>query len=121
MKRDWDLIRRILLQLEGKQSTNDVLKPEEVEGHSEEEVCYHIRLLHEAGLVGMIDKAHTRKTYACFATRLTWDGHEFLDQARSDTVWKRAQSFLKEKGISLSLEALRIALGRMIEGMLGSP
>jgi hypothetical protein len=32
------------------------------------------------------------------ATSLTWQGHEFLDSVRRDTVWQKVKLFVAEKG-----------------------
>jgi len=54
--------------------------------------CEYLRLLVEAGLVeaNVLDGAE----YAIIH-RLTWAGHEFLDSARSDTVWKKFKGALR--------------------------
>jgi hypothetical protein len=50
--------------------------------------------------------------------RLTWEGHEFLDKAKNEKVWNKAKSIIKEKGISLSLDALKIALTESVKVLL---
>ncbi|MNG17028.1 hypothetical protein D3C84_1009860 [compost metagenome] len=50
-------------------------------------VSYHVRLLDEAGLLDALDTGGMN----CFKwqpTRLTYNGHEFLDIIRDDEVWK---------------------------------
>ncbi|TMH36722.1 MAG: DUF2513 domain-containing protein [Betaproteobacteria bacterium] len=42
MKRDWDLIREILLRLEGLESTQAHLEPEAMPPHSADVVAYHL-------------------------------------------------------------------------------
>ena len=32
------------------------------------------------------------------AKSLTWDGHEFLDSARNETLWRKAKEELKKTG-----------------------
>jgi hypothetical protein len=34
---------------------------------------------------------------------LTWAGHEFADNARSDTLWNQAKTIVKEKAGSVSI------------------
>lgn len=50
MKRDWNLIRDILIAIEQSATFRDVIKPNEIDGYSEAEVSYHITLLEETGL-----------------------------------------------------------------------
>ena len=90
MKRDMDLVREILLQLEN--SNAQPLGPAEIaiEGRTNTEVSYHIELLHEAGLLEARNwSSHSGHDWR--AIRLTWWGHEFLDAARSDTIWREAK------------------------------
>jgi hypothetical protein len=56
MKRDWDLIREILLNLEGMESTQDDLSPEALPPHSPDAV---VHLLKQAGLIEAIDAGHS--------------------------------------------------------------
>jgi hypothetical protein len=102
LKRDLDLIRLILIELEGEEAV-DLSK------YTEDQINYHKALLIEARL------AKGRPHYSSrggehsdeipddvYIERLTWNGHEFLDQARSGTAWERAKKFVLEKGLSQS-------------------
>jgi len=118
MERNWELVRKILLALEAKQSTRESLNPEEIEGFDSEVVSYHILILDEAGLVEANCSQAFTAPLNCFGERLTWEGHEFLDEIRSDTVWKNTKSLLKDKGIALSFEAIGMAVKTVISSML---
>ena len=114
MKRDWELVRKILTALESKSSTQDILNPKEVEGYNEETVSYHIQLLIEAGLIeGTCSKVLNAPLH-CVAYRLTWGGHEFIDEIRTDTVWNKVKRILTDKGIELSFESIKIAVKAVI-------
>ena len=39
-------------------------------------------------------------------TRLTWQGHEFLANAKNDKIWKQIISQAEEKGDSISMFVL---------------
>lgn len=90
MKRDMDLCRAILFEIENSDevhSFHDI----SVDGYSEQQIFYHVKLLHDAGLV----EAHDGSTMAelrWFAQRLTWTGHEFLDATRDETIWNKAKT-----------------------------
>jgi hypothetical protein len=59
-------------------------------GHSDEEISYHILLMHEAGLIEAIDLSSFDGV--CWkATRLTNDGHDFLAAAKDDNRWQEAK------------------------------
>ena len=116
MKRDFELIRSLLIELEGAESVD-------LSSYTEEQVNYHKALIKEAGFAeGIIHYPSTHKTDIpdlALLKRLTWEGHEFLDKARDETVWNKAKSIVKEKGISLSLDALKIALTQAVKMLLG--
>lgn len=107
MKRDFDLIRLLLLEREGETSID--LSP-----YDQDQINYHKALIIEAGLAeGPISYPGSHGSDipdAADLLRLTWDGHEFLDKARSDTVWEKAKALVVERGLSLTIDALKMAL-----------
>lgn len=111
MKRDFDLIRLLLLEREGDTSVD--FSP-----YNQDQINYHKALIVEAGLAEGPVKYSGRQASdipsAVHLLRLTWEGHEFLDKARNDTVWKKAKTFILEKGLSLSIDALKIALSEYV-------
>lgn len=108
MQRDMDLARRILQELE---QYPEPVGPVHIslEGKSEDEISYHIKLLHEAGLVEALDMS-TLRQFSWRPMRLTWAGHEFLDASRNDEIWSRAKRVLREKGGILSFDVLKYVL-----------
>jgi hypothetical protein len=50
---------------------------------------------------------------------LTWEGHEFLDKVRHDTVWKAITSEAKEKGLSATIGILSQLADKYIKKQLG--
>lgn len=77
MRRDMNLIRKILLQVEQLPDTQSRIRGSEVEGVSAEIASYHIRLLLDFGLVkGQCDSPN------CWASMLTWRGHDYLGEIR---------------------------------------
>lgn len=97
MKRDMDLVREILLKVE--EQTDDPRKPAEIviEGHSAEAISYHVMLLAEARLVEAVDFSHmTRHLWR--PQRLTWAGHEFLDDVRDPEIWRRTKEGAQKAG-----------------------
>ncbi len=118
MKRDMDLARAILLAVEEKGGPDggseiDIGFPEK----TPEEVSYHVQLLHEAGLLQATDYSSIGD-YDWMPERLTWEGHEFLDAARNETLWNRAKSITLEKTGGLGFESVKFALIQMIKGLL---
>lgn len=48
---------------------------------------------------------------------MTWDGHEFLDKIREDTVWNKTKDLIKEKGLPMALEVVKNVATTMITVM----
>ena len=113
MKRDMDLARKILEQIEDKSEGVGGVEIDLPE-YTSENISYQIMLLHQAGLL----KAHDCTSSGGFhwmASSLTWQGHEFLDAIRNDTVWNNVKEAVKEKGGSIPFEVLK-ALAMKIAG-----
>jgi hypothetical protein len=90
MKRDMDLIRKIMLAVEASESLDK--PPSSIEGYSDDDVAAHAYLMKEAGLAEGPEITHLESPQRqAWATRLTWEGHEFLDLARNDTNWAKAK------------------------------
>ncbi len=53
-----------------------------------------------------------------FGQRLTWEGHEFLDTVRSDTVWKKTKKVFTEQGISMTFELVKTVAKEAAAGLL---
>ncbi len=105
MKRDMDLIRKILLQVEAHEQPHGPIQIK-VEGYTREQISYHVGLLINAGYIEGYESGGTRSSH--YAPRsLTWEGHEFLDAARNETVWNNTKEVVKEKGGSIPFELLK--------------
>ena len=48
---------------------------------------------------------------------LTWDGCEFLDKIRSDTVWNKTKDVVKKKGLPLVLDVVKDVASAVISSM----
>ena len=115
MKRDMDLVRAVLTEVE-RLPYDGGFHDISVRGYSEEEITYHVMLADEAGLI----EAHDLSSMdgVCWKPkRLTYQGHEFLDSARSDTVWNKAKETLLATTGTLTLEALKVVLPQIVIGL----
>ena len=110
MERDMELVKEILAQLrDGKYHVE-----EELEGHSEEEVIYHLKIMEESGLVEVTlietsDKQSGRRKKWRIGRMggLTWKGHEFLDAAENTSAWQKAKDFVREQGSNVPFAILQ--------------
>lgn len=118
MKRDWEIIRSVLLALEEAASPNTNLTPAKVTQYPEQEVAYNMRLLDQAGYVTgtfLESKSGDGRIAAAIVTSMTNAGHELLDTIRSDTVWSKTKETFKSKGLDMTFD-LVIAVGKRIIG-----
>ena len=80
MKQDWDLIRKILLKIEGLPKAGAINSKEFAnEWIDSDTVAYTIIFLFESVLVDGIFKRGTSGSLWCEVARLTSEGSQFLD------------------------------------------
>ncbi|MGB2985731.1 MAG: DUF2513 domain-containing protein [Phycisphaerae bacterium] len=107
MKRNMDLVRKILLVLE-EHEHGFAPKKLQIEGHSNEEVAFHVHLMGEAGLLEVYDDTSFDGTSPeAIPAHITWNGYEFLDAARSPSIWEAAKQRIVSEGLGLSFEVLK--------------
>lgn len=87
MRRDLDLVRSILLEME-KSPTGYCFKNPEIEGFTEEEIGYHAHLMGQAGLIDAIQTSTmSDESPQALAHAMTWSGHDFLAAVRKQSTW----------------------------------
>lgn len=110
MKRDLNLIRDILFSIEGA-PPGSTIGGFDFPDHEPLEIMEHVQLLLDDGYIeGKVMRPHG--IYA--VSRLTARGHDFLDNARNNTIWKQVLYEAKEKGMSTSMTLLN----KLLEGAL---
>ena len=114
MKRDWDVIREALLQIEAL-THEERLRAEYgiLEGQSPEErtIAEHVMMLWEGGYVDGADAGNLAGPHL-MAPELTWQGRDLLDTLRSKPVWERIKKTAAEKGVELTFDAVK-AIGKL--------
>ena len=110
MKRDMELIRLILLDAEDETEVDLSQFPSE-------QINYHKWLLLERGFIDGFSSSSTGGRDVIVKS-LTWEGHEFLDDARDDKVWKEAMKQLGRHAGSASLDVLKALLATVATQML---
>lgn len=115
MKLNPDCVRDILLSAEDK---CDFLKPWDyhngetnfyLKNYSHEEIAYHIRQCELSRLLEAVEYNNGGDWITI--TDLTPDGHKFLADIRSDTVWKDVKEVSKKVGSSSLASLSQIASG----------
>jgi hypothetical protein len=105
MKRDMDIIRKILLNVEAdKYQLGEIVRldgvPDEICGH-------HAALIFDAGLAeGHLLKSSCIGIAGATIDRLTSAGHDFCDGIRHDTIWNKAKEHIIKPGASYGLSVL---------------
>ena len=121
VKRDKELIRLLAMKIEeaSEGMHSDSIK---IDGYSRDQISYHCRLMADAGYI--LAKSATSSHTSRFATsviRLTNEGHDFLDAARNETLWKRAVEMVKSKGVEVTLSTFSQLLKKLAAESLGLP
>jgi len=118
MKRDMELIRKILIAIED-YPEGYAPDPLKIGGYSDEEIEYHAYLLIDAGLArGDVTTEIGRTSPMATIFKLTWSGYEFCQAAREDTRWKSAMGFVAEKAGSVTFAVLTELLASLMRKAL---
>jgi hypothetical protein len=119
MKRDLELIRKMVLAIEDAPGWAPDLK---FEGYTDAQVGYHAYLLLDAGLAkGQDASTIGGEAPEGFISSLTWAGHEFADAARDETRWRKAMGVVQEKSGTVTIGVLTQMLVALMKGALGIP
>ena len=113
MKRDLDLIRRILLNIEA-QGEGSGFNQIADNGYAPEAIQYHVQLMNDAGLI-VADELVPGQWWP---ERITWAGYEFLDLARNDALWQRTKRDVESKVGSAPFQVVRDLLARQVKEQL---
>jgi DNA-binding transcriptional ArsR family regulator len=108
MKRDMELIRKILIALEDSNRTQGVI-PLKFDGYSEDQISYHVKILAEEGIITAIDYSNS-SGFEWIAKGLTWDGHDYIDAIRDEGSWQKVKEWIKSTGKVLTMETLKQAV-----------
>ena len=108
MKRDMDLVRKILFQIE-------MQKPFEriqikIDDYNMQEIAYHCEMLYEEGYIKDyygITCDNFDGVLKFWVQDLTWEGHELLEAIRQDAIWNRTKQTIREKGLSMAIGTIK--------------
>jgi hypothetical protein len=139
MKRDWDLLRKQLTDIEEGRDVlagipdapkwandltweaYDALAKEQ--RAVEELIAGHLELLIDSGYVEglqVLRGADNHFAYGLSAPRLTMAGHDLLDTMRSPKIWESIKSTARTKGIELTFDAIKALAGYALKHALGA-
>lgn len=138
MKRDWDLLRQQMTEIEEGRNvfanvpqrvvhTRD-MSWEEFEAQDAEQraiegrIAGHLELLIRSGYVDgvtVMQSTDNRFSYALHGPRLTMAGHDLLDTMRSATIWNSIKAMAKKKGVELTFDVIKVLAGAAVKHALG--
>lgn len=114
-----ELIRKILFKIESFPSDR---KPEfiEIKGYNNDKVMYNISTLYEGGFIRVIDVSDINNIIPKYKPiSLTWEGHELLDEMRSDKIWNKTKEILKNGLNAVGITILKLTLHEVIKNNIG--
>lgn len=128
MKRDMDLIRKMLMDLEdgGNRAWEGLDRQDKA---LQKKHGYHAYLLKDAGLIHAKDAGPVHvsdiSTDHPFLPRytpryLTWAGHEFLDAARDEERWNKAKGIAASMG-GFAVSVMKEVLAALVKEQLKLP
>jgi len=127
MERNLNLFKDLLEYIEKNTkpgSGNSITSSQiEIPGYTPEQIVHHILLCQDVNFIESLDSSTKGDSIPfIFIDRLTWGGHEFLDNIRNDTVMKKLKKTIAEKGGSFAFDiiiemAKTIARSQGMEGL----
>ena len=120
MKRDLDLVRQLMLQIEALPAAPPVqYRMSEIE---DPVLLAHLEMLIEAGLVsGRISRSQGARGDVISVSGLTWQGHEWVEMVRSQSLWNEVKSAVLDGGGVLTFELTRAMAAKLLRARLALP
>lgn len=120
MKRDMELCRKILFAIE-ERYVDAAIYNLKIEGYSQEEISYNSGLLFDAGLISAYKSQNADNHLYMFAVgHLTWEGHDFLDKIREDTIWNKTKKVIKDKLLPMTLDIIKEVASAIVSAAVQS-
>ena len=118
MKRNMDLVRLIMLKLQDHEH-GDAQSSLHIDNFSDEEINYHCFIMNEAGLIVATDTTSSCSlSPEAMPLRLTWNGHEFIENAQNEKVWAETKQAVSKLG-DVSFTVWASVLSKVVMENLG--
>lgn len=92
MKRDMDLVRKILMLMSENDQGPNVKWAELLPDYTKEQIHHHAYLMAEGDLIQAADATTlSDRLPMAIPTSITWAGHEFIDSIRDPSLWDAAK------------------------------
>lgn len=107
MKRNMDLVRLILLEIE-KEYKSTAIYNLKIEGYDTAAVAYHCKILYENGMISDYDAQYADGDIYSFGVGpLTWEGNDFLEKIRDESQWNKIKNAIAKRGLPLILDTIK--------------
>jgi hypothetical protein len=106
MKRDFDLIRHLMKDIENMPAGKRYEDISYLTEYDPDTVYAHIALLLDAGLIEGKTVKLSHGIGGVMINGLTWTGHDFLDAAKDDTIWSKAKETVLKPTVSITFGLL---------------
>lgn len=117
MKRDMDLVREILLKIE-EEHVYTAIYNLKIDGYDMETVAYHCKIMYEAGLISDYgSQPGSNGIYSFGVGSLTWEGNDYLDKIRDNSIWKKTKDTIARKGLPLIFDTIKTVSNAIITAM----
>lgn len=127
MKRDWDLLRKLLTEIEEDRTLFEDLsdKTKWIDAiqlkKEEDRQLDHLKLLIDGSFVEGVKVGiamNGQYTISITKPRLTMSGYDLLDIIRSPTLWKKITSFANKQGLELTILLVQKLASKALDTML---
>lgn len=122
MKLNIDCMRDILLSMESadyQQSLDIDELHEKLKQYPPDDIDYSIIKLEEAGFIKALIREYNNGIAIISINDITYNGHQFLSDIRSDSVWDKIKAISKEIG-SNSIHSLSLISSNVITTIIKS-
>jgi hypothetical protein len=103
MTRNLEIVRAILKELESQEGM-EFVQHFTIENATNEEIVYHLKLMIQKGLIEGEIHGDPRQGWYPLIRGMTWEGHDFLNATKSETVWEKIRAKAAEVGSDLTIE-----------------
>ena len=111
MKRDWDIIKSLLSEIEGLSDAERRKKRYgyrlEDEENDDKARAKHVEMLYKASYVEGVDFTAGEYVFEIMHPNLTWEAHDLLDTMRSNKLWDKVKSLALDKGVELTVDVIK--------------
>lgn len=120
MKRDMELIRKILFTLEEEfKPGSGVIWDLKIEGYDDLTIAEHCDLLYQQGLIKSYKAMHGDDTIMGFGVgNISSSGYDYLELIRNDNVWDKTKAEIEAKKLPQTFESIAKVAGVFIGNVI---